>query len=57
MVPHHAGAILMCRKAPLRDPQVRELCGRIAKGQQAEIDWMRAKLKALDDGRIMPSPP
>ena len=57
MVPHHAGAILMCREAPLRDPQLRELCGRITAGQQAEIEWMRAKLTALDDGRMLPPPP
>src|SRR5687768_8859125 len=26
MIPHHAGAILMCEEAPVRDPEIRELC-------------------------------
>ncbi len=47
MIPHHAGAILMCEKADLTDPQIKELCGNIVSGQQAEIDWMRAKLETL----------
>ncbi|MDP3748811.1 MAG: DUF305 domain-containing protein [Phenylobacterium sp.] len=49
MIPHHAGAILMCEKAPLRDAEIKRLCGRIVSGQQTEIDWMRARLKALED--------
>lgn len=49
MIPHHAGAILMCEKAPLRDAEIKRLCGRIVSGQQAEIDWMRARLKVLED--------
>ncbi len=44
MIPHHAGAILMCERAALDDPELRELCARIIAGQQAEIDWMKAKL-------------
>jgi uncharacterized protein (DUF305 family) len=46
MIPHHSGAILMCEKANLRDPDIRKLCGGIVAGQQAEIDWMRAKLRS-----------
>jgi uncharacterized protein (DUF305 family) len=46
MIPHHSGAILMCRKADLKDPEIRRLCGEIIKGQQSEIDWMRARLDA-----------
>lgn len=46
MIPHHSGAILMCRKADLKDPEIRQLCGEIIKGQQSEIDWMRARLDA-----------
>ena len=45
MIPHHAGAILMCRQASLRDPELRDLCARIITSQQAEIDQMRAKLR------------
>src|SRR5688572_7116071 len=26
MIPHHSSAILMCRKAPLQDPEIRQLC-------------------------------
>ena len=48
MVPHHAGAILMCEKASIRDPEVRELCRGIISGQQGEIDLMKAKLAELD---------
>lgn len=44
MIPHHAGAILMCRKASLSDSKLRELCRSIIAGQQAEIDQMTAIL-------------
>ena len=47
MIPHHAGAILMCEQAPLADPEVISLCRGIIASQQAEIDWMKAKLSAL----------
>lgn len=45
MIPHHAAAILMCEEAPLQDPGIRELCETIIATQQAEIDWMEAKLQ------------
>lgn len=48
MIPHHAGAILMCEKAPLRDPEIRQLCKTIISSQQSEIDQMKGKLKALE---------
>lgn len=44
MIPHHSGAILMCGKAPIRDPELKALCGSIIQGQQAEIDQMNAML-------------
>lgn len=44
MVPHHSGAILMCREADLKDARLRELCRTIIAGQQAEIDQMTAIL-------------
>ena len=47
MIPHHSGAILMCRNASLRDPELKSLCQSIVEGQQAEIDQMRAKLREL----------
>lgn len=47
MIPHHAGAILMCNKASLEDTQIQELCANIISGQQTEIDWMNSKLESL----------
>ena len=44
MIPHHAGAILMCEKANLQNPEIQELCQNIISSQQTEIDWMREKL-------------
>lgn len=46
MIPHHAGAILMCNETELQDPELKVLCQNIISGQQAEIDLMRAKLEA-----------
>jgi uncharacterized protein (DUF305 family) len=48
MIPHHSGAILMCRKASIQDPRIAELCRRIVAGQQAEIDQMRAILDQIE---------
>jgi hypothetical protein len=50
MIPHHAGAILMCEQATLTDPDVHQLCAGIVKGQQSEIELMRAKLITLRGG-------
>jgi uncharacterized protein (DUF305 family) len=47
MIPHHAGAILMCNKAPITDPQTRKLCAGIVKSQQVEIDEMKDMLNRL----------
>ena len=47
MIPHHAGAILMCEEASLEDSEIKELCRNIITGQQAEIDQMKAKLDQL----------
>lgn len=44
MIPHHAGAILMCQQASLRDEEVRRLCGPIVSSQRAEIEQMKALL-------------
>jgi uncharacterized protein (DUF305 family) len=48
MIPHHAGAILMCEEAPVIDPEIQMLCRTIISGQQAEIDQMKAKLRQLE---------
>lgn len=45
MIPHHAGAILMCRKNRLSDPDLQQLCSEIIASQQSEIERMKAKLK------------
>lgn len=44
MIPHHAGAILMCERAPISDSEIKELCQAITSSQQAEIDQMKAVL-------------
>jgi uncharacterized protein (DUF305 family) len=44
MIPHHSGAILMCREASIRDPEIKALCGRIIRSQAQEIDQMKAIL-------------
>lgn len=44
MIPHHAGAILMCENNRLSDPELQQLCRNIVTSQQAEIDLMKAKL-------------
>lgn len=49
MIRHRAGAILMCKQAPISDPEIRELCNTIITGQQAEIDQMKAKLRELEN--------
>jgi len=45
MIPHHAGAILMCEQAPLQDARVRQLCGRIIESQREEIALMKEMLR------------
>ena len=48
MIPHHAGAILMCEEASIGDPEIKQLCSGIVSSQQAEIDQMKAKLDELE---------
>lgn len=47
MIPHHSGAILMCREASISDPEVKRLCGQIVDSQQREIDEMRGMLTRI----------
>lgn len=49
MIPHHAGAVLMCEQAPIADPELRSLCKDIVASQQAEIRQMKAILARLDE--------
>lgn len=44
MIPHHSGAILMCREAQISDPRVKELCKNIIPAQRQEIEEMKAIL-------------
>jgi uncharacterized protein (DUF305 family) len=46
MIPHHAGAILMCKETELRDAELERLCRTIVSSQQQEIDFMKTKLSA-----------
>ena len=47
MIPHHSGAILMCREAKLEDAELQALCRSIQDGQRQEIEQMRAILSRL----------
>lgn len=47
MIPHHSGAILMCREADLADAEVKRLCTEIIEAQRREIDQMRAILRRM----------
>jgi uncharacterized protein (DUF305 family) len=48
MIPHHAGAILMCEQASIHDPEIIRLCDAIIESQRAEIAQMKAKLREID---------
>jgi hypothetical protein len=45
MIPHHSGAILMCEKAQLSNPEIIKFCDVIIQTQQDEIATMKAMLK------------
>lgn len=47
MIPHHAGAILMCEESNIQDPEVMELCKKIKNSQQLEIGQMKEILRRL----------
>lgn len=48
MIPHHSGAILMCREATLTDPELTALCNEIVDGQRSEIEQMKKIRARLD---------
>jgi uncharacterized protein (DUF305 family) len=48
MIPHHAGAILMCEEAPVQEPEIRKLCAAIVSSQRSEIDQMKALLTEVE---------
>ena len=45
MIPHHAGAILMCQEAAITDSTIQELCRNIVTSQQDEISQMKRLLQ------------
>lgn len=47
MIPHHSGAILMCGKARLTDPELIALCDDIVSAQEREISQMQTILDRL----------
>ncbi|MBN8278992.1 MAG: DUF305 domain-containing protein [Gammaproteobacteria bacterium] len=47
MIPHHSGAILMCREASLTEPEIVGLCRDIIAAQNKEIVQMKAILERL----------
>lgn len=50
MIPHHEGALLMCREAPLTDARLVALCGQILESQEREIQQMKALLAESQAG-------
>jgi uncharacterized protein (DUF305 family) len=44
MIPHHSGAILMCRESSLSDQRVLDLCRGIVESQKREIEEMESLL-------------
>ena len=49
MIPHHAAAILMVKGAEISNPEVKKLADDIIAAQQKEIDFMKAKIKEMDN--------
>ena len=48
MIPHHSGAILMCERSSIQDPEIQTLCDAIIESQQVEIDQMKVILERLE---------
>ena len=46
MIPHHAGAILMCEQASITDARIQQLCKGITASQASEIAQMKEMLSA-----------
>ena len=49
MIPHHAAAILMVKETKITDPEIQKLAQDIISSQQKEIDFMKSKLKELEN--------
>lgn len=48
MIPHHAGAILMCEQSSAQNPTIKELCKNIIASQETEVAQMKALLQELE---------
>jgi dipeptide/tripeptide permease len=48
MIPHHAGAVLMCERLKAQEPEIKKLCGGIVQSQEAEIDQMKGLIEKLN---------
>jgi uncharacterized protein (DUF305 family) len=48
MIPHHSSAILVSKKANLKDPEVKNLAEQIIRSQEREISEMNALLEKLN---------
>ena len=44
MIPHHSGAVLMCQRSKIQDPEILSLCSGIVASQKQEIGQMKAIL-------------
>lgn len=48
MIPHHAGAILMCEQSSVQNPAIVALCKNINASQTSEIEQMKVLLQELE---------
>ena len=48
MMTHLSGAILMCEKASIEDPEIKDPCQSIIERQGEEISQIEAKLNELE---------
>ena len=48
MIPHHSIAILVSKRATIKDPEVRTLADSIISAQQREIGQMKRMLQRLE---------
>lgn len=54
MIPHHSGAILMCRESQLKNQELARLCEGITRSQRDEIVQMNAIAARLENDRGTP---
>lgn len=47
MIPHHSGAVLMCERASISDPEIALLCAQIVESQAREIAQMERIMQRL----------